>query len=339
VIAENDIRLEPVAGPRLEKASPAIEVSRIARSFGSVTALADVTFEVGRGEIQALLGPNGAGKTTLIKLLSGVVEVQEGSISVLGTEARNLVRRDARKMFGLVPSGDRTFYLRLSGLENMIFFGRIYGLARRDAVHRAKQCIEAVGLTDAARKPVALYSHGMQKRLSVARGLIMDPPILLVDEATHDLDPEGAHRIQRLIKDAADNGAAVIWATQRLDEIRGFANNVLVLDHGRIRFRGTVPELMAVQQPRRYLLHVGSRNGSLEPVALTMQKALRNIATLNQDSDGRDQHFLVSLNDDVILGDAFARLNAAGITIFGCREERSGIEEAFLHLTGGGNPR
>ena len=109
-------------------------------------------------------------------------------------------------MFGLVPSGDRTFYLRLSALENLTFFGRLHGLRRAEAIRRGMECIEAVDLADVARKPVGEYSHGMQKRLSVARALLMDPAIMLVDEATHDLDLQAARRIQDLIADRSRQG-------------------------------------------------------------------------------------------------------------------------------------
>ena len=147
-----------------------------------------------------------------------------------------------------MPSGDRSFYLRVSGLENLVFFGRLYGLRKPRAFARAWECLRAVGLEEAARIWVGLYSHGMQKRLSVARGLLSDPVVLFVDEATHDLDPEGARRIQDLMADAASRGTAVVWATQRLDEIRGFADQVTVLDRGAVRFVGTVPQLMAIRR-------------------------------------------------------------------------------------------
>ena len=126
----------------------------------------------------------------------------------------------------------------------------------RKRIRRGMECIEAVDLAEAARKPVGEYSHGMQKRLSVARALLMDPAIMLVDEATHDLDLQASRRIQDLIADRARKGAAVVWATQRIDEIRAFAHTVTLLNRGRVRFEGTVPQLMATTFAHRYLLHL-----------------------------------------------------------------------------------
>ena len=118
-----------------------------------------------------------------------------------------------------------------------------------------------MGLSDAVDQRVGLYSHGMQKRLSMARALLMDPPVLVIDEATDGLDPEGARRVQDLTRSIAADGTAVIWTTQRLDEIRGFADAVTVLDQGRTTFQGTVEDLMLKSSARGYLLRL--RTGRL----------------------------------------------------------------------------
>ncbi|HEY7623074.1 MAG TPA: ABC transporter ATP-binding protein [Solirubrobacteraceae bacterium] len=233
---------------------PAIEVQGLRRLFERSIALDGVDFTVRAGEIHALLGPNGAGKTTLLRTMSGLVAPTEGSVHVLGADV-TAGTRALQGHVGLVPSGDRTFYLRISGLENLVFFARLQGLRRRKATARAHEVLAAVGLTDAARRRVGLYSKGMQKRLSIARALLTEPGVLLVDEATHDLDPEGAQRVRALIAERAAAGAAVMWATQRVDEISGFANRVTVLTAGRVRFTGSVNELLAA--------------GGLEDVAAT----------------------------------------------------------------------
>ena len=206
-----------------------IDVAGVTRRFGSRVALRDVTLQVPRGHVHALLGPNGAGKTTLLRVLTGALLPDAGTVSVMGRRADGLVSKEYRRLIGLVPSGDRTFYLRLSGFENLLFFARLHGLPKRAASRRVWEMLEAVDLAEVGREPVNSYSHGMQKRLSVARALLMDPPILLVDEATHDLDPEAAMRVQRLVREAAGRGAAVMWATQRIEEIRGFADRKSVV--------------------------------------------------------------------------------------------------------------
>ncbi|HEV2786091.1 MAG TPA: ABC transporter ATP-binding protein, partial [Solirubrobacteraceae bacterium] len=219
----------------------------MSRAFGEREVLRDVSLLVRPGEIHALLGPNGAGKTTLLRILCGLTDPTSGSVE-LATRP------------GFVPSGDRTFYLRISGLENLIFFARMHGMRRSAARTRAREVLDLVGLGDALRRPVGRYSHGMQKRLSFARALLADARVLLVDEATHDLDPEGAERIRELTRDLAARGAAVLWTTQRVDEIRGFAGAITFLHRGEVRFAGSVAELIARGDTSpRYVMRV--RNG------------------------------------------------------------------------------
>jgi ABC-2 type transport system ATP-binding protein len=301
---------------------PAIEADTISQRFGDKLVLDSVSLGVAPGAIQALLGPNGAGKTTLLRILSGLLAPTKGSVRILGRAADN--SREFRSLIGLVPSGDRTFYLRITGVENLMFFARLHGATKREARRRAHEVLEEVGLADAAKTRVGFYSHGMQKRLSVARALLTNPPILLVDEATHDLDPEGAERVRDLVAEAARRGAAVVWATQRLDEIRGLADRVTLIARGQQAFAGSVPELMAHAVPRRYLLRL---RGTME------SDALKGLATLERTGDGAE-HFLLVLQDGTVLGDALAALDAAGIDVLTCTEERSGIEQAFLSLAG-----
>jgi ABC-2 type transport system ATP-binding protein len=311
----------------------AVEAHDIVRHFGATRALDGVSLQVRQGEIHALLGPNGAGKTTLLRSLTGLVQPSAGTIRLRGVPSEELGYRGYRKLFGFVPSGDRSFYLRISGLENLVFFGRLYGFKKPRAFARAWECLRAVGLEEAAGKRVGLYSHGMQKRLSVARGLLTDPVVLFVDEATHDLDPEGTRRVQDLVADAALRGTAVVWATQRLDEIRGFAHQVTVLDEGKVRFVGTVPQLMAISEVRRYVLQLEGRTSDGATLVSAANEALSPMATVSLAEDSQGRNCLLDLEDGAVLGDAISALTAVGIRVLACREDRSGIESAFLNLT------
>jgi ABC-2 type transport system ATP-binding protein len=298
------------------------------RRFGPKQALVDVSLTTNPGEVHALLGPNGAGKTTLLRILAGLMDPTQGQVLLAGRDIRLLGYRELRRLFSLVPSGDRTTYQRLSGLENLIFFGRLYGLPLRRARERAEECLGLVGLTDAARQQSGLYSQGMQKRLSIARALLVNPPIMLVDEATQSLDPEGSRTTRRLIRKLADRGTAVIWTTQRVDEIRGFADRVTVLRRGTVGFQGTVAELVSMVATQRYLVRLDRGNvaggslpahlGLLEPVA-----------------GAEAGHFRLWLKEGVSVGSAIGALLADGIDVLTCREEVSDVEEAFVVVTEG----
>ena len=321
------------AAPPAPDSVPVLEARGVSQRFGSNDALSDVSLAIGAGEIHALLGPNGAGKTTLIRILAGLQHPTAGSVQIAGfSPAANA--RLFRQQIGFVASGDRTFYLRLSGLENLVFFARLHGMSRRRAVSRAQEVLADVGLSDAARKWVGEYSHGMQKRLAVARALLAAPRVLLIDEATHDLDPEAARRVRELVTMAAAGGATVAWVTQRLDEIRGFADAVTLLHDGRVRFCGTVPELMSHAAPRRYVLHL--ERGARERGALDAVKAaLAPTATLTPVAEDSD-HYVLALAANVVLGDVLSAITASDIRLLSCQEERSEIEEAFLLLVDGG---
>ena len=320
---------EQIARPDAMSA-PSIEVAGLWRRFRDVEALRDVSLDVEPGEIRALLGPNGAGKTTLLRVLTGLLLPDRGDVGVLGVPAEAMTTRGFRRLFGFVPSGDRSFYLRLTGLENLSFFARMYGMSKRRAAQRSMEVIDLVGLSEAARRPVGLYSHGMQKRLSMARGMLMEPRVLFVDEATHDLDPEAAKRIRALVTDAAGRGVAVVWTTQRVEEIRGFADRVTLLHRGEVRFDGSVPQLIAAVPSSSFLLHLRSPGGDVEARA---RAALVGIGDVRPSGD--PEHLALGLADGVSLGRAIAVLDAAGLEVLACREERSGVEEAFLFLTGG----
>jgi ABC-2 type transport system ATP-binding protein len=307
---------------------PAVEVDDLHRRFGSVDALGGVSLEVEAGEIHALLGPNGAGKTTLMRILCGLVDPSGGSAYVLSQRVGR--SRELRELVGLVPSGDRSFYLRLSGLENLAFFARMHGIRRRDARDRATELLEAVGLAEAARRPVNTYSHGMQKRLSFARALLHAPTVLLVDEATHDLDPMAAELVRGLTQDCARRGTAVVWATQRIEELSGFADRATVLDLGVVCFAGTVSALAAAGGGDRHVVGLGPSTTAALPA---LDAALGTLARVQPGPDAA--HVLIVLSPGVSLGMALSALTAAGAEVTSCRDERPPIERAFLAVTGG----
>jgi ABC-type multidrug transport system ATPase subunit len=313
---------------RVAPAPPSMEASCVTCRFGHKLALDEVSVAVAPGEIHALLGANGAGKTTLLRTFTGLLGPSAGTVRVMGLDPSQ-GERSARALTGFVPSGDRTFYLRLSGLENLRFFARLHGMSRREARTSALRALAQVDLAGSARLAVSAYSHGMQKRLSLARALLTKPPAMLVDEATHDLDPEAAAGVRALVEGLAGTGTAVLWATQRIDEIRGFATCVTVLGEGRVRFAGSVGELVALARARRFVLRASPNSGPAEERRMTV--ALNGAATIDLVDEA---HWLLSLERDTELGEAISILSTAGLQVLDCYRERSEIEDAFVALAG-----
>lgn len=305
----------------LRASTSIVEALNLSREFDGREVVKDLTLSLDRGVIQALLGPNGAGKTTVLRMVSGLMAPSGGQLRVAGGDPRE---RHIRGQIGWVPASDRSFYLRLSGRQNLTFFGQLHGIARLTSRNLADQWISAVGLEAAGSRPVRLYSHGMVKRLVLARALMCRPEVLVIDEATHDLDPAGADQIRLLVRQAADDGAAVIWATQRIAELPGFADSVIVLDEGSVRFSGSVDQFAAEAGSKSYFLVL---EGSIE-----FEKLEFAWGGLDRIRDtGR---WRMDIMEHVSLTEAFAELASRGIKVVSCSEERPDVERAFLRLTG-----
>jgi ABC-2 type transport system ATP-binding protein len=332
MVTSSDLSAETL-DPSADTDAAAVELEGVWRRFKRREALRGVDLSAEPGEIRALLGPNGAGKTTLVRILSGVVDPDRGNVRFFGIPRERLPHRLSTKLIGLAPSADRSFYLRISALENLVFFGRLYGMRRRAAAKRAAEVLEVVGLGRDARVSVNAYSAGMQKRLAVARALLMQPPILLLDEATHDLDPAGARTVQDLVAGERDRGATVVWTTQRLDEIRDFADSVTVIDRGVVRFDGSVPDLLARAFTRSYLVHLARRGDDAEDLSTELTPVLGNVAQILRHAGSGDGHYGLLLAEGVPLGEALRRIMDLGVEVISCRERRSQVEEAFLQLT------
>lgn len=302
--------------------TPVVEVMRVSRSFDELKVLTDVDFTVMPGHIHGLIGPNGVGKTTLLRIVAGLVDPTAGEVKVLGGEPALV---ETRTRVGWIPGGDRTFYLRLSGRDNLIFFGRMYGMSKRRAEARSDELIEAVGLAHAGGRATGLYSKGMLKRLAVARALLPDPNLLLCDETTHDLDPDGAVAIRELVANRARDGIAVLWATQRLDELGGFADSVTVLAQQGVAFSGAMDDLLSRLPRRSFRVSV---IGAAEAAAVLDR--VEGVEWMKEHED-----LLVHVSATSTIGEVISSLTAAGVTVTRVSEAGSTVEAAYRHVLGG----
>lgn len=224
----------PAAAVVVTTTMAAISVRGVSKRFGSVQALSDVTLDVSPGEIAVLVGVNGAGKSTLLRILGTTVLPDTGVVSVAGADVM-LDPREARRRTGVVLADERSWYWRLSGRANLEFFGRLCGLSRRAAADRAGELLELVQLTPVAGRRFDGYSSGMRARLSLARALLLDPPVLLLDEPSRSLDPNVSRELRDVVVARAHSGGhAVLWVTHDLHEAVAINDRVLLLDAGRL---------------------------------------------------------------------------------------------------------
>jgi ABC-2 type transport system ATP-binding protein len=211
-----------------------ITVRDLSKRFGDVVALDGLSLDVRPGELVALLGRNGAGKTTLMRVLGTTVLPDAGHALVAGNDVVR-ASAEARRCCGLVLGDERSWYWRLTGRANLEFFAALYGLRRRAARERAGELLDLLDLSDVADRRFDGYSAGMRTRLSLARSLLVEPPVLLLDEPSRTLDPVVAVGFRDLVRSLArERGRAVLWVSHDLHEVAAVADRAVVVDHGRV---------------------------------------------------------------------------------------------------------
>jgi ABC-2 type transport system ATP-binding protein len=222
---------------------PAVEVHRVSKTFRPgwnwfrhssrppVRALDDVSLAVEAGEVRVLLGPNGSGKTTLLKILSTLLIPDAGRVAVCGADARGNARH-VRRSVGFAIATERSFFQRLTASENLEFFASLEEVPRRERAARIAWALEQAGITDAAATLAYKLSSGMYQRLGIARAILKQPAVLLLDEPTRSIDPGGAARFWELVRGFAGAGTAVVLATHNFEEAAAVADQVSVLRQG-----------------------------------------------------------------------------------------------------------
>jgi ABC-2 type transport system ATP-binding protein len=220
-----------------------LELRDLAKAFGPLKAVDGVSLRVREGEIYGLLGPNGAGKTTTISMISGLLRPDRGQVLVADQDFWTNPGSAQRRM-GVVPQ-EVALYLELSGLENLIFWGRLAGVEGARARSRAWEVLEALSLADRARDPVKNYSGGMQRRINLGCALMHKPRLLLLDEPTVGIDPQARAKILGFVRGLVQDGAAILYTTHYLEEAETLCDRVGIIDSGRLLAEGTLADLQA----------------------------------------------------------------------------------------------
>jgi ABC-2 type transport system ATP-binding protein len=299
-----------------------IEIRGLVKSFGDIQALAGVDFTVNEGEIFGLLGPNGAGKTTTISIVAGLLNADSGSVRVSGMDIRKEGGR-VRRMLGVVPQ-DIALYEELSGRENLIFWGGLYGLAGKRLREEADRVLELVGLTDRAKDPVREYSGGMKRRLNLSAGLIHRPKVILLDEPTLGIDPQARLNILDIIRDGVSGGMTAIYTTHYLEEAEKLCDRIAIIDHGKILAQGTLGELVKL---------AGEGNLVTVSGAFTkerMSPLLKGVAVEHLE----DGSLRMLIPGQAELSGTLGRLFSAGVSIEEVSIQEPSLEGVFIKLTG-----
>jgi lipooligosaccharide transport system ATP-binding protein len=300
---------------------PLVTARGLVKRFGEFVAVDGIDFDIGRGSSYGFLGPNGAGKTSTMRMIACMSPVSAGTLRVLGRDP-DRDGPEIRARIGLVPQDD-TLDLELTVLDNLLVYGRYFDLPRRLIRERADELLDFVQLSGRARDKVESLSGGMRRRLTIARSLVSEPELLILDEPTTGLDPQARHLLWDRLYRLRRRGVTLIITTHYMDEAEQLCERLAVMDRGRFAAEGAPAELIARYSTREV---VELRFGTTEPEHVADR--LDGIAQRREVLPDR----ILLYSDD---GDAtLERVHRLGLNPESTLVRRSSLEDVFLHLTG-----
>ena len=294
---------------------------------GAVKALDDLSLDVAEGTVLSVLGPNGAGKTTTVRILATLLKPDSGSAHVAGIDVIKHPDK-VREVIGLsgqYAAVDET----LTGWDNLVMFGRLYHLGRQKSIDRANELLERFSLTDSARRPIKTYSGGMRRRLDLAASLIIKPKVLFLDEPTTGLDPRGRLEMWDVIDELVKGGVTLLLTTQYLEEADQLADEIAVIDHGRVIARGTSDSLKKEVGGER--LEVTVEQSKVTETAKLLSELTQSKAHIEE---GLHRISVVAHGGSARLIEAVRALDAAQISPLDIGLKRPSLDDVFMSLTG-----
>ena len=304
----------------------AIEVQNLYKSFGDFQAVQGASFEALTGEVLSLLGPNGAGKSTTISMLSGLLAPTSGDACIMGHSVTREPER-AKKSLGVVPQ-DIALYPDLSARENLVFWGKMYGLRGAALKARVDEVLQVIGLTDRQKDHVGKFSGGMKRRVNIGAALLHMPAVVIMDEPTVGIDPQSRRHILDNVKELNLNGMTVLYTTHYMEEAAELSNHIAIMDKGKVIAYGTHDELikMVGEQTRIDL----TLNTEAEKI-IEAWRTTQGVASIDR-ADGK----VTALVDDSnrVLPRLFEAASKAGVRITSVDIQEPNLETVFLHLTG-----
>ena len=304
----------------------AIEVNHLKKSFGDLQAVQDATFSVQAGEVLSLLGPNGAGKSTTISMLSGLLAPTDGDACIMG---HSVIREPeaAKKSLGVVPQ-DIALYPDLSARENLIFWGKMYGLRGAQLKSRVNEVLEVIGLADRQKDHVGKFSGGMKRRVNIGAALLHKPDVIIMDEPTVGIDPQSRRHILDNVKELNQQGMTVLYTTHYMEEAAELSHHIAIMDMGKVIAYGTHDELIQmVGQQTRIDLTLNAESTKV----LDVWRTIEGVAGIDA-SDGK----VTALVDDSnrVLPRLFDAASNVNVRITSVDIQEPNLETVFLHLTG-----
>jgi ABC-2 type transport system ATP-binding protein len=311
----------------MSRTEPAVETKGLTKKYGSLVALDRLTMTVERGEIMGFVGPNGAGKTTTIKILVGLARPTGGSAFVAGADCVAEARR-LQRLVGYMPD---TFgsYDNMRVFEYLDFFGAAFGIPRRERGRRIGEVLETAGAGTFGDLYVEALSHGMKQRVAIARTLLHDPEVLILDEPANGLDPQARIEMRQLLLDLAARGKTLLVTSHVLPELARVCHRVAIITRGKLRAIGTLPEItrqLSQLRPMEVLLTDATQ---IERVAEVVRQHIEPGAEVTASATEAVVRFRTAKCEEELAG-LLAALVAAGLGVTQFREVQTDLEEAFM---------
>ena len=301
--------------------TPLITARGLVKRFGEFTAVDGIDITVPRGEAFGFLGPNGAGKTSTMRMIGCVSPVSDGELRIFGLDPQR-DGRAIRSRIGVVPQADQ-LDAELTVLENLVIYARYFDISRRDARQRAAELLDFVQLSDRAGSQVEPLSGGQKRRVSIARSLINEPDLLLLDEPTTGLDPQARHLLWDKLYQLKERGATLVLTTHFMDEAEQLCDRLVVMDNGKIVAEGS-PAVLIAQYATREVLEVRFGQGRNEERAA-------QVAGIGERLEVLPDRLLIYARDGEA---ALSEVHARELVPESALVRRSSLEDVFLRLTG-----
>lgn len=304
-----------------------LTLSNVKKSFNADEVIKGVSFQVEKGESFGLLGPNGAGKSTLISMICGLIPYESGEIRMNGKLVGKHLK-ETKQMIGVVPQ-DIALYPTMSALDNLMFWGKMYGLSSKKTKSRAKEVLEIVGLTERAKGCIETFSVGMKRRINIGAALMHEPQLLIMDEPTVGIDPQSRNHILETVKALNERGMTVIYTSHYMEEVEFLCKRIAIIDEGKLIVSGTKRDLSNRLAGGTVLkLTVDS----LHPTFIEQVKKLIGVAKVTvQASEEIDVHLQSKME---IVSDIILLASRSGMTIHNMQLKEANLETLFLQLTG-----
>jgi ABC-2 type transport system ATP-binding protein len=302
-----------------------LKVSNLTKSFGSVQAVDHISFDISIGEIFGFLGPNGAGKTTTINMICGLLHPDVGDIELDG---RPLTpdKPSLRQKLGVVPQ-EIALYEELNAYENLRFWGRLYDLSGETLSGRIHDLLELTGLTERAKDRVKTFSGGMKRRLNMIAGLLHSPALLLLDEPTVGIDPQGRHNILDAVKEIAAQGTTILYTTHYMDEAEALCDRLAIMDHGQILALGTETEIKNIVGENSIIRLTGDMSQN------DIESLTHRFSHLAIESK-KEREIMLSVPSTHSAGDIIQAIFDSGIQVENLQIKEPSLDSVFIKLTG-----